>query len=410
VTGAALLAVLALLVLMGLGGNVWLLAQEARGRARTGRWNTRILRWLSFACTVVVLGTAVFARPWYWDLVLVAVAVAALAGTQQLLHLLSGAEAPSPRRALLLASGAMGLGLVLLAQAGVAAVLDGAALSSGDPVVAYHGGELLQSPVVYQLFWGTDWTRPGVPAVSAAIDFDAGLERSAWARSVVASGFGVQRFTAGGCWVDPSDPRPGTRLDSASALVRHELTAVLGGEHQLLACSASGARRPPATLPADAIVALWLPAQTTLEISGVAAHGAVTLPGQSGRVELILLPGGYAAWSLPSCGHDPACEALPSYAAPSYTLSHEVLEAATNPRGGGWFAAAPLSWTARYVLSNGPATLVGVGAHPSYPGELADLCEPGSVVPGQPLLQGLLDQTDPLPVAAFFRPGKGCVT
>ena len=409
-TGAALLAVMALLVLVGLAGNVWLLAQEARGLARTGRWNTRILRWLSFGCTLVVLGTAVFARPWYWDLALVALAVAALVGTQELLGLLHHPPVPSLRRALLLAAGAMGLGIVLLGQAGVAAVLDGAALSSGDPVVAYHGGALLQSPVVYQLFWGSSWARPGVPAVAAAIDFDAGLSSSAWSRSVVASGFGVRGFAPGGCWIDPGSIRHGARVTATSAVVTSEVADVFDGRRAVLPCAASGPRQPPTTLPPDAVVALWLPPDATLAISGVAAHGAATLPGRSGALELVLLPGGYATWGLPACRSQPACQALPSYAAPSYTLSHEVLEAATNPDGGGWFAAAPLSWTARFVLSNGPGSLFGVGSHPSYPGELADLCEPGSVVPGQPLLQGVLDPTDPVPVAAFYRPGKGCVT
>jgi hypothetical protein len=410
VTVTALLAVLGLPVMLGLAGNVWLLAEEARGRARTGKWNTRILRLLTFACALTVLGTAVFARPWFWDLALVGLAGVALAGTHYLLHLLGRPPVPPRRRALLLASGAMALGVALLVQAGVAAVLDGAALSSSDSVVAYHGGGVLRTPVLYNIFWGGSWARPGVPAVDAVIDFDAGLARSAWARTVVASGFGVRSFSAGGCWIDPSGPRPGTDVSSTGAAVHRELRRALVGSHRVVPCTASGPRRPPSVLRAGAVVALWLPANATFRIDGIAAHGTVSFPGSTDGLELVTLPGAYASWALPTCIRQPACKALPSYAAPSYSLSHELLEAATNPTGGGWFAAAPLSWTAHYILSNGPPSLLGVGSHPSYPGEVADLCEPGSVVPGQPQLQGTLDKTDPLPVAPFYRPGKGCVT
>jgi hypothetical protein len=94
-------------------------------------------------------------------------------------------------------------------------------------------------------------------------------------------------------------------------------------------------------------------------------------------------------------------------AAAPYALSHEFLESITNPYGDSWYANAPLSWSARYVLSRGPLPMFS--PHPPYQGEVADLCEPtqpdadGRVLIGHPAPGGP-------PVAAFYRGNVGCVT
>lgn len=407
-TKLEVLAVVAALAVAGVGGNVWLLAQEARAH-RLPRWNATVLYCLSVLCALVVYATAVVARPWYWDIVLVAVAAASLVGTLKLLRRLWRSPRPATLRAILLSSAAMALGVVLLVEAGVAGVLDAAALSSTAPELADHGGGVLSSPVIYQVFWGSEWTHPGLPTVDAAVDFEAALPHATWARAVERSGFGVTGFGAGGCWIDPSDPRPGTAVTSTRAgAFRDELTAVFTSQHRVLACSSDMPKGPPSALPADAVVVLWLAPGVAFHISGVAAHGTTAWSGRNRGMIVAGLPGGYAYWDLPSCGEHESCRAIPPYAAPTYALSHEVLEAVTNPYGSGWFAAAPLSWSADYVLSNGPTTLLGFGQRPVYPGEVADLCEPGSLAPGQRLQIGQLDRTVPLPVAAFYRPGSGC--
>jgi hypothetical protein len=409
VTKTDILAVIAFIVVLGVGGNIWLLAQEARGRIRTRGWNARLLHGLSVLSAAVVLGTAIFARPWYWDLVLALVTWAALVWTIRLLRVLRRPPAPSLGRAVGASTGAVGLGVILLGLAGVAAVLDAAALSSPVPVLAYHGGGILPAPVVYQIFWGSEW-HAGAPSLRQAQAFEEGLHGSQWARAVAASGFGVKNFSSGGCWIDPSQPSPRTVVSgTASGPFPDELQAVFSHAHNVEPCSESNPLPVPTILPVDAIVALWLPPDVSFRISGVAAHGATSWPGLGHLLVVAGLPGGYAYWGLPSCRSEQSCAAIPSYAAPTYALSHEILEAATNPYGGGWYAPGPLSWTARYVLANGPPSLLGFGGPPPYPGEVADLCAASSLAPGQHLLVGRLDRTDPLPVAAFFRPGVGCI-
>jgi hypothetical protein len=117
------------------------------------------------------------------------------------------------------------------------------------------------------------------------------------------------------------------------------------------------------------------------------------------------LTGAFAAWGLPSCRTRAACRALPDDAAPTYALSHEVVETAANPYGRGWFADAPLQWAARYVLSHGPTSMLG--SAPVFQGEVADLCEPGQPDARRPVRPGAPHAST---VASFYRPGVGCTT
>lgn len=373
-----ILTPLAAVAVLGIGGNVWLLAQEARGRSRTGRWNTRVLRWLSVACAAVVVATALFARPWYWDLALVALACLALLGVWRALGWMWRRPDISLGRAMLASAAAMGLGVVLFVLGGVAAVLDGAALSSPTPRVTYHGGAVIAHPVLYQVFWGVQWARPDLPAVRQAADFQEAVGRSGWAGAVTSAGYGVKGFTAGGCWIDANPvPSPFTVSTTRQGPFSREIRAVFDGAHSVSPCPGTARSTPVSRLSADSVVALWLPPEARFEIGGVAAHGTSPWPGLPAGVVVAGLPGAYAFWETASCSVHPMCIRIPSYAPPSYALCHEVLEAATDPYATGWYANAPLSWTAHYVLANGPQTLLGFGSRPSYPGEIADLCEPG---------------------------------
>jgi hypothetical protein len=407
---------LAILVGLGIGGNAWLLAQEARGRSRTGRWNTRILRSLSVACAAVVAGTALFARPWYWDLALVAAAGMALLGVWRVLGWMWRRPGIGLGRAMLTSAGAMGLGIVLFVLGGVAAVLDGAALSSPTPLVTYHGGPVVAHPVLYQVFWGPQWARSGLPAERQAVAFQQAVGGSGWARAVASAGYGVHSFTSGGCWVDPSSvPSALTVTTTRRGPFPGEIGAVFSGAHRVSACPGAPRSTPLGGLGADAVVALWLPPSAQDELGGVAAHGTAPWPGLAAGVVVAGLPGAYAFWGTSSCSAHPSCGSLPGYASPSYALSHEVLEAATNPFGTGWFADAPLSWTARYVLAHGPLTLLGFGVHPGYPGEIADLCEPGErptagqPADGQPAAGRITTSSGvTVPVAPFYLPDGRC--
>ena len=410
---AGLIALVVGIAVLGVGGNVFLLVQETRGRVHTRGWNARLLRALSVGSIVVVLGTLiVVARPWYWDLALGAVAVVAFAGIIRALRALRSEPPRGPlRRIVGHAASAVGLGVILLGMAGVAGALDGASLSSNDPLVAYHGGPVLRAPVLYQVFWGSEWSARS-PAVRQASAFETHLADSMWARSITGSGFGVTSVGSGGCWIDPSPPaRPGEPVaGTATGPFPAELRAVSGGSHRVVSCDGHDAARVPAAFPADAVVALWLSPQVEFDINGVAAHGTSPWPGRPRGLVVAGLPGAYAQWGEPSCRRDANCAAIPAYALPSYALSHELVEAITNPYGKGWYAEAPLPWTARFVLSKGPPALLGLKRAPAYPGEVADLCAPGTVIPDQRVLVGRLAPGEPLPVAAFFRPGVGCVT
>jgi len=402
--------VVAVAAAVGLGGNVWLLAQESRRRVRTGRHNTRALRWLAVTCTFVVLGTLVVARPWYWDLVVAAGVLASLGGVLGCLRALWRRPRPARWTSLVVAAVAVLSGVVLLVLAGVAAVLDGVALSGDEPVPAYHGGGVLAQPVVYQLFWGPSWLRPQPrPALREAVAFARSLASSHWAAAIVSAGFGVSSVTSGGCWVDVTPVRRVGRpiTTMASGAFPAEIKAALTGRHRLVPCPGSTDVVPPRSLPPGALVALWLPTDVPYRLGGVAAHGVVAWPGRPAGLPATGLPGAYADWGLANCAHEPSCAALPAYAAPTYALSHEVVETITDPYGRGWFADPPLAWTARYVLAHGPPSLFGVP--PVYQGEVSDLCQPG-----EPTARGrrLIGRDGPggTPVSPFFRPGRGCGT
>ncbi len=406
-----ILTPLAIVAVLGIGGNVWLLAQETRGRSRTGRWNMRVLRWLSAACAAIVVATVVFARPWYWDVALALLACLALLGVWRVLGWLRRRPDISLGRALLASAAAMGLGVVLFVLGGVAAVLAGAALSSPTPLVTYHGGIVITHPVLDQVFWGAQWTSPDLPAVRQAVDFQDAVGRSGWARAVASAGYGVVGFTPGGCWVDSAPgPSPLTVTTTRKGPFSAEIRAVFSGAHSVSPCPGTAGSTPVGSLSADSVVVLWLPPTARFEIGGVAAHGTSPWPGLSAGVVVAGLPGAYAFWGMPSCSVHPTCRRIPAYAPPSYALSHEVLEAATNPYGGGWYANAPLSWTAHYVLANGPQTLLGFGNRPSYPGEVADLCEPGErPAVGRPPVGRITTATGAtIRVAPFYLPNGQC--
>jgi hypothetical protein len=411
VTRTQVIVVVTAVVCLGVGGNIGLLVQEARERIRTRGWNTKLLRGLSVISATVIVGTAFVSRPWYWDLAVAGTAATCLYWVLTFLRLLWRVRPPSIVRAVGLATPAVLAGVVLLGLGGVAAVLDVASLTSAAPMLAYHGGGRLRSPELDMVFWGPEWQERDLPTVRQAVAFQLALPESRWAQGVTSGGFGVSNFESGGCWIDPTAPTAGTAVPgTGSAAFRQELAAVFGGRHGLRPCPGSRAVSAPTALSPDAVVAMWLPATVPFEIGGVAEHGSVSWPGHPSGLVVAGLPGGYAYWGLPSCAQKAACAALPPYAPPTYALSHELLEAATNPYGEGWYAPGPLSWTARYVLANGPPALFGVYGHPSYPGEVADLCEPGSLLVRGRVLTGRLDPSEPLPVAAFYAPRRGCRT
>ncbi len=123
------------------------------------------------------------------------------------------------------------------------------------------------------------------------------------------------------------------------------------------------------------MVALWLDPGVAYELGGVSAHSSVPWPGRPDGLAAAGLTGGFAFWGRPSCARSAACRSVPSFASPTYALSHEFLEATTNPFGHGWYADVPLRYAARYFLSHGPTSLLGTA--PAFEGEVADLCEPG---------------------------------
>jgi len=407
VTGALWGAVGAV-VALGALGNVWLLRQEALQRRR--RVNTVALVALSVGSAVIVVASSVYARPWWWDVVTAAVAIASLGGVGGCLRALWGTPRPRGWRSGLLAAGALGFGALLMAMGATLAVLDGAAIAaSGQPRLGWHGGAVLEHPVLYQIFWGPQWAGPSVPARDVAVAFQRQLPTSRWAAAVARSGFGVESFAAGGCWVDPAPPpHPGVpATGTASGPFADEVRAVLSGTRPVAPCPGAPATSLPAAVPAEAVVALWLSPDVPYALGGLAAHGALPWPGLPHGLAATGLPGAYAWWHTPACRLHPACDALPPLAAPTYALSHELLETATNPFGHGWYANAPLQWTARYALRHGPPSLFGPA--PVYLGEVADLCEPGAPAAGDRVLVGRLDPGGP-PTAAFDRPGLGCVT
>jgi hypothetical protein len=243
-----------------------------------------------------------------------------------------------------------------------------------------------------------------------AVAFETDLAHSAWVRSVVDSGFGVRSITGGGCWIDttPLGTSDVVASGTATGPFPTEVAAVVDHRHPLTPCPGSrSAAAFPATLPTDAVLAVWLPPGVTYNMGGVSAHGTVSVPRYRYGLVSTGLSGSYAYWDLPQCHAVLACRSLPSYAPPSYSLSHEFLESITNPYDHSWYANSPLSWAARYVLDAGPR--IFFDPRPSYEGEIADLCEPSQPDADGRVLVGHLAPGGP-PVAAFYRPGVGCVT
>jgi hypothetical protein len=407
-TPAVWIGAIAGLATVAAAGNVSLLVQEARRGLRKRRWNTLVLRGLALVSTLVVIGTIGFVRPWYWSIALGVMAIVALFGVFISLRILWRNGSASRRTTLAWAVVAVFFGGFLLTLGGGGGVIDGAALSSDHAEPTWHGGTVLSRPVLYQLFWGAVWSETPTPsAVVQAVAFDAHLARSRWVKSIVSSHFGVSSILDGGCWIDPLPMHASGRVASSTTtgLFPAEVRAVVDHRHPLSGCPGSATTPFPATLPTDAILAVWLPPQVTYELGGIAAHGAVSLPGHPFRLVVAGLPGSYRYWGRPACDVVSMCRSLPSFAPPSYALSHELIESITNPFGNSWYADPPLSWTAKYVLAHGPSSFFG--PHPAYQGEVADLCEPSQPDAGGRALVGRLVSGGPR-VAAFYRPGVGC--
>ena len=402
-----ILAAVAVLAVVSAGGTVWLLVRNERGMSRAS--SARALRRLTAVSALVALVTLGFLRPWYWDVSLAALVAAAFLGVHGMLRALEHRRSSAGWGAIAMAMASVLLGSAIVTAGGTAAVVDGAALVGGKPVPVAHDGQVLARPVLYQVFWGSEWEGPGATAgaLGQASAFERALPGSSWAATVRGAGFGVGSLASGGCWVDPGRPgASGPASSMASGPFPAELHRVFGGGARLLPCPGYSATTAPPTLPADAVVALWLDPGVAYDLGGVSAHGAVPWPGRPDGLVAAGLTGGFASWGRPSCARSAACRSLPGFATPTYALSHELVEATTNPFGRGWFADVPLRWSARYFLSHGPTSLLG--AAPAFQGEVADLCEPGQPTAPRHQVRATFG-AQRLAVAAFYRPGKGCV-
>jgi hypothetical protein len=400
-----LLGVVAFVAAGAAGVLVWLLGRDGPGRATSAR----LLRRLTALSTLIVLGTVAFVRPWYWDLVIAAVAISAFGAMRVMLRDLEGRTSPAGGRAIALAAAALVVASGLVTLGGTAAAIDGAALVGGKAVPVAHDGQVLARPVLYQVFWGRAWARPRpTPALAQAAAFERALPTSQWASTVVGARFGVGSVHSGGCWIDPSPPASSAPASStATGPFPQELHRVFDGTAHLEPCPGFTATRAPRTLPPDAVVALWLDPGVPYQLGGVSAHSSVPWPGRPDGLVTAALTGGFARWGGSSCAGSPACAAVPGFASPTYALSHEFVEALTNPSGHGWFADVPLRFAARAILQHGPTSLLSTA--PAFEGEVADLCEPGQ--PGAPEREPSVT-LGPLHalVADFYVPGRGCIS
>ena len=187
-----------------------------QGRARPQpAVERRALRIATTLSTLVILGTVAFLRPWYWDLVIAVVVVAAWRCFLVLVGALERRSAPARWGAITVALVSVVLGSALVMLGATAAVIDGAALAGGTPVPVAHDRQVLAHPVLYRCSGGRrgtgtaprrHWRRPRVPGRR--------LPTSQWAAAVVGSGFGVGSLSSGGCWIDPVAP---TSSDPASS-------------------------------------------------------------------------------------------------------------------------------------------------------------------------------------------------
>jgi hypothetical protein len=398
-----LFAVVGVLGVTTAGGSTWLLVREDKTGRRRAR--ARRVRLLTTASVAVVVATALVLRPWYWDLAISAVVGVGAAAVHRILPSLENrGDAPAGWRVIALAMVTVVLASGVVTVAGIAALLDGAAMGGGRPVPVAHDGQVLDRPVLYELFWGPAWAGPKPPAaVLQAATFDRSAPGSAWARDL--AGFGVESLSAGGCWIDPAPTPPGPVASMSSGAFPAELHRAFSGSRHLTPCPGSPAVAVPRALAPDALVAVWLGPQQTDALGGLSAHGAVPWPGRADGVAAAGITGGFAFWGSSSCPARPDCRAIPAFATPAYALSHEVVEAITNPYGHGWYADAPVQWSARYFLSHGPSSMFG--AAPVFQGEVADLCEPGQpdASSGPP---GPTAGSGGLTFAAYYRLGVGC--
>jgi hypothetical protein len=397
---------LGLLAVVGAGGTLWLLVRDGRGRSRPS--SARALRIATTISALVILGTVAFLRPWYWDIAIAVVVVAAWRCFLVLVGALERRSSPASWGAIAVALVSVVLGSALVMLGATAAVIDGAALAGGTPVPVAHDRQVLAHPVLYQVFWGPSWDAHGAtPALVQATAFQRALPTSQWAAAVVGSGFGVGSLSSGGCWIDPAAPTSSDPASSTSSgPFPAELHRVLSGHAHLEPCPGFTTTEVPKSLPPDAVVALWLDPGVPYQLGGVSAHSSVPWTGRPDGLVTISLTGGLARWGEKSCAQSPSCRSVPGFASPTYALSHEFVEATTNPFGDGWYADVPLRWAARYFLSHGPTSLLSTA--PAFEGEVADLCEPGQ--PGAPRTVVATLGARQVPVADFYRPGTGCVS
>ncbi|HTZ07943.1 MAG TPA: hypothetical protein VMB72_02655, partial [Acidimicrobiales bacterium] len=349
-----ILGTVALVAVVAAGGSVWLVVRDERGRHRAS--SARVVRVLTGASAVVVAASLVVVRPWTWAAGLAAGVVGAAGAVHVLLRALERRPSPARGGDIVAALATVLVASALVIAGGFAVVIDGAALARGRPTPTDHGGAVLARPTLVQVFWGPAWAAtPAPPALGLAARFQRDLPTSSWARAVEHAGFGVRGFADGGCWVDPAPPAasprsPAVATGTGTGLVPAELRKVFSGRDRLRPCPGDTGGTVPAALPPDAVVALWLDPSVVYGLGGVSAHGTTPWPGRPYGVAVAGFTGGWARWGTPACATSPSCRSVPPYAAPTYALSHELVESATNPFGQGWFADPPLPWSARYVL------------------------------------------------------------
>jgi len=245
------LGIVAMLAVISAGGTVWLLVRDERGHSRSS--SARLLRRATGVSAVVVLLTVSFLRPWYRDVAIGVVVIAASFGVRGMLRALERRASPAGWGAIALAMAAVVVASGIVTLGGAAAVLDGAALVGGGAEPAAHDGQVLAHPVLYQVFWGAGWDHPTpTPALVQGAEFERALSTSSWSSAVVGAGFGVRGLRAGGCWVDPGVPASAGPVSSTvSGQFPDELHRVFTGHARVVPCPGLPPTSVPTTLRTD---------------------------------------------------------------------------------------------------------------------------------------------------------------
>ena len=382
--------------------------------AAAGRSSARALRRLTAVSALVVLVTVVFLRPWYWDL---AIAVGGRGrhcwACTSWCGRSSTATSPASWGAIAVAMVSVVLGSALVTLGGHRGGDRRGRAGGGHGRCPCHTtARCSPIPCSTRCSGGPPWDGHGAtPALAQAAAFQRALPTSQWASAVVGSGFGVGSHRLGRL-LDRPDAARRRRRPRARRRGRSPTSSTVSSTGTSASCPCPGftATEVPQTLPADAVVALWLDPGVAYELGGRVGPRLGAVAGAARRAGHDRPDRWVRRWGRPSCATQPGVPiGVPSFASPDLR-ARRTSSSRPSPTLSATGGTRTSPCAGRRATSCRTARRRCSSAAPAFEGEVADLCEPGQPDAPAQRQRGDHARATPRPGGRLLPPRNGCVS